>query len=69
MKTDRERDGVRHAGPQQLPVRFEASRPTTINLVVVSTCDDWRRSAAFLPNPFGGRTLNLQGPSSMVRRD
>jgi hypothetical protein len=62
MKTDLDHASAGGACPQRVPVHFEVTQPTTITLVDASTCNDWRRTAAFLPNPFGGRTLHLQGP-------
>jgi hypothetical protein len=68
MKPDHHRDNNWGEGPQRLFVRFDVAHPMAIPIEVAGIGNDWRRMASFRPNPFGGRTFNLQGPSSAGRR-
>jgi hypothetical protein len=64
MRSIRHRDSVCRQSPQRLPVHFEIAKSMAIPIEVAATCNDWRRMASFVTNPFGGRILNLLGSSS-----
>jgi len=68
MEPNHHRDSVRGEGPQRVSVRFEAAPPMAIPIGVAANRNDWRRMVSFMPDPSGGRILNLQGARSAGRQ-